>query len=120
METIIHTGVAMCLNGAGDCHSECPGLCGWKDQMPGRYAALPGGDTGRNSTPQHPGRDDPIPQPRLSFPAASLLRTSGSRSPSIPDLDFLTIGLVMDIWTKKGNDGMDYAYTASQEDFDAF
>ena len=39
---------------------------------------------------------------------------------SIPDLDLLTIGLVMDIWTKKGNDGMDYAYTASQEDFDAF
>ena len=24
---------------------------------------------------------------------------------SIPDLDLLTIGLVMDIWTEKGNDG---------------
>ena len=39
---------------------------------------------------------------------------------SIPDLDLLTIGLVMDIWTEKGNDGTNYAYTASQEDFDAF
>jgi hypothetical protein len=39
---------------------------------------------------------------------------------SIPDLDLLTIGLVMDIWTEKGNDGTDYGYIASQEDFDAF
>ena len=39
---------------------------------------------------------------------------------SIPDLDLLTIGLIMDVWTEKGNDGTEYAYTASQEDFDAF
>ncbi|WP_207647494.1 hypothetical protein [Oribacterium sp. KHPX15] len=39
---------------------------------------------------------------------------------SLPDLDLLTIGLVMGIWTEKENDGTDYVYTASQEDFDAF
>ena len=39
---------------------------------------------------------------------------------SIPDLDLLTIGLVMDIWTEKGNDGFEYSMVASQEDFDAF
>ena len=39
---------------------------------------------------------------------------------SIPDLDLLTIGLVMDIWTEKGNDSTDYARVASQEDFDSF
>ena len=39
---------------------------------------------------------------------------------SIPDLDLLTIGLVMDIWTEKGNDGEKYAYTAQQSDFDRF
>jgi hypothetical protein len=39
---------------------------------------------------------------------------------SIPDLDLLTIGLVMDIWTEKGNDGTSYAYTAQQSDFDLF
>lgn len=39
---------------------------------------------------------------------------------SIPDLDLLTIGLIMDVWTEKGNDSTTYAYTASQEDFDAF
>ena len=39
------------------------------------------------------------------------------------DLDLLTIGLIMDVWTEKGNDGA-YAknpvYLASQEDMDAF
>ena len=39
---------------------------------------------------------------------------------SIPDLDLLTIGLVMDIWTEKGNDGTEYAIRATQSDFDAF
>ena len=39
---------------------------------------------------------------------------------SIPDLDLLTIGLVMDIWTEKGNDGETYAYAAQQSDFDRF
>ena len=41
------------------------------------------------------------------------------------DLDLLTIGMVLDIWTEKGND--DYKYgenevvrTASQQDFDNF
>ena len=39
---------------------------------------------------------------------------------SIPDLDLLTIGLVMDIWTEKGNDGETYATVAGQEEFDRF
>ena len=39
---------------------------------------------------------------------------------SIPDLDLLTIGLVMDIWTEKGNDGTQYTVRASQGDFDRF
>ena len=41
------------------------------------------------------------------------------------DLDLLTIGMVLDIWTKKGND--DYKYSektvvrnAGQQDFDNF
>ena len=37
---------------------------------------------------------------------------------SIPDLDLLTIGLVLDIWTEKGNDSVEYATLATQEDFD--
>ena len=42
---------------------------------------------------------------------------------SIPDLDLLTIGLVMDIWTEKGNDGAyseNPVYVADQSDFDSF
>ena len=39
---------------------------------------------------------------------------------SIPDLDLLTIGLIMDVWTEKGNDGTQYAVRASQADFDHF
>ena len=41
------------------------------------------------------------------------------------DLELLTIGMVLDIWTEKGND--DYKYgekdvvrTANQQDFDRF
>ena len=37
---------------------------------------------------------------------------------SISDLDHLTIGLVLDIWTEKGNDSVEYATVATQEDFD--
>ena len=42
---------------------------------------------------------------------------------SIPDLDLLTIGLVMDIWTEKGNDSTyseNTVYVANQFDFDRF
>ena len=39
---------------------------------------------------------------------------------SIRDLDLLTIGIVMDMWTEKGNDGAVYDKVASQEDFDRF
>ena len=39
---------------------------------------------------------------------------------SIADLDLLTIGLVMDIWTEKGNDGVKDQKIATQEDFDKF
>ena len=33
---------------------------------------------------------------------------------SIADLDLLTIGLVIDIWTEKGNDSEKYDYVANQ------
>ena len=39
---------------------------------------------------------------------------------SILDLDYLTIGLVLDIWTEKGNDDFDYPQVATQEMFDRF
>lgn len=39
---------------------------------------------------------------------------------SIRDLDYLTIGMVMDIWTEKGNDFVKYDSIATQEDFDKF
>ena len=39
---------------------------------------------------------------------------------SIADLDLLTIGLLMDMWTEKGNDGHLYRRLATQSDFDLF
>ena len=39
---------------------------------------------------------------------------------SISDLDLLTIGLVLDMWTEKSNDGQQYDRRATQEDFDKF
>lgn len=39
---------------------------------------------------------------------------------AIADLDLLTIGLVLDMWTEKSNDGVQYDRTATQEDFDRF
>jgi len=39
---------------------------------------------------------------------------------SIADLDLLTIGLIMDMWTEKGNDSEHYDYVATQSDFDKF
>ena len=39
---------------------------------------------------------------------------------SIRDLDLLTIGLVLDMWTEKSNDGVKYKRLATQEDFDKF
>jgi len=39
---------------------------------------------------------------------------------SISELDLLTIGLVMDMWTEKANDGTQYDRRATQEDFDKF
>ena len=39
---------------------------------------------------------------------------------SIADLDLLTIGLILDMWTEKGNDGETYSYVADQSDFDRF
>ena len=39
---------------------------------------------------------------------------------SITDLDLLSIGLVLDMWTEKANDGVKYQQVASQEDFDRF
>ena len=39
---------------------------------------------------------------------------------TIADLDLLTIGLVLDIWTEKGNDGVKYGKFAGQKEFDRF
>lgn len=39
---------------------------------------------------------------------------------SITDLEYLTIGMVMDIWTEKANDSVKYDQIATQEDFDKF
>ena len=39
---------------------------------------------------------------------------------AIRDLDLLTIGLVLDIWTEKANDGVKYNKVARQSEFDRF
>lgn len=39
---------------------------------------------------------------------------------SMEDLERLTIGLVIDIWTEKGNDDAKYDTLATQSDYDAF
>jgi hypothetical protein len=39
---------------------------------------------------------------------------------SITDLDLLTVGVVIDMWTEKANDGVKYNRVATQEDFDKF
>lgn len=39
---------------------------------------------------------------------------------SMSDLDFLTIGLVNDMFTERENDDFKYDSLATQEDFDAF
>ena len=39
---------------------------------------------------------------------------------SLGDLDFLTIGLVNDMFTERENDDFKYDSLATQEDFDAF
>jgi hypothetical protein len=36
------------------------------------------------------------------------------------DLELLTVGLVLDMWTEKDNDNVDYDQIATQEDFDRF
>lgn len=38
----------------------------------------------------------------------------------ICDLEYLSIGLVLDMFTEKGNDDYAYAQVATQEDFDRF
>ena len=42
---------------------------------------------------------------------------------SIRDLDLLSIGLILDMWSERANDSVEYekaARPATQEDFDAF
>ena len=39
---------------------------------------------------------------------------------SISDLDLLTVGLVIDMWTEKANDRVKYNKIATQDDFDKF
>ena len=39
---------------------------------------------------------------------------------SIRDLDLLSVGMVLDMWTEKGNDSHKYALVAGQAEFDRF
>ena len=39
---------------------------------------------------------------------------------SIQDLDLLTIGVILDMWTEKSNDRVKYRRIADQTDFDLF
>ena len=39
---------------------------------------------------------------------------------SVRDLEYLTIGLILDIFCEKGNDDFNYASVATQDDFDRF
>ena len=39
---------------------------------------------------------------------------------SISELDLLTIGMVLDIWTEKSNDGIKYSKVSGQIEFDKF
>lgn len=39
---------------------------------------------------------------------------------AIRDLDLLSIGLVLDMWTEKANDDVKYRRVADQSDFDKF
>ena len=39
---------------------------------------------------------------------------------SIYELDLLTIGMVLDMWTEKANDSVKYDKLASQAEFDRF
>jgi hypothetical protein len=36
------------------------------------------------------------------------------------DLELLTIGLVLDMWTERSNDSAKFEYIADQNDFDRF
>ena len=39
---------------------------------------------------------------------------------SIGELDLLTIGMILDMWTEKANDSVKYDKLASQAEFDKF
>lgn len=39
---------------------------------------------------------------------------------SIRELDLLTIGMILDMWTEKANDSVKYDKLASQAEFDKF
>lgn len=38
----------------------------------------------------------------------------------IADMDLISIGLLLDMWTEKANDSASYRRLATQEDFDKF
>lgn len=51
--------------------------------------------------------------------ALFLLRCTGIGI-SICELDLLTIGMILDMWTEKANDSVKYDKLASQAEFDKF
>ena len=61
---------------------------------------------------------DNITNGLLSFHMVGFM--SGDVGISIRDLDLLTIGVVLDMWTEKANDGVKYRRIADQSDFDKF
>lgn len=39
---------------------------------------------------------------------------------SVQDMDLISIGLLLDMWTEKANDSVKYRRVATQKDFDRF
>lgn len=39
---------------------------------------------------------------------------------SMPDLDLLTVGMIMDMWVEKSNDSVEWPELANQDDMDKF
>ena len=61
-----------------------------------------------------------LPKSSREMTAALFLLRCVEIGISISELDLLTIGMVLDIWTEKSNDGVKYSKVAGQDEFDKF
>lgn len=61
-----------------------------------------------------------LPKSSREITAALFLLRCVEIGISISELDLLTIGMVLDIWTEKSNDGAKYSKVAGQAVFDRF